>query len=180
MTIPHDHTDQTESTFTCCTTLMPWPTKAEDRTCPECRTVWEREPVDIGAGARIKADREARPVTFDLMAADDTYFVLTEALREFASRQRWEAEDDPTGNAESRVRWANSAEGLLDRIEHAMSQVPDAAAGTLVTVQRDDLRLAVTALRDLAAHGAEPLGDFAGRLAETAGLTANERVAWAR
>jgi hypothetical protein len=43
----------------------------------------------------------------------------------------------------------------------------------MVTVPQDDLRLAVSALRDLAAHGAEPLGDFAGRLAETAGLTAS-------
>jgi hypothetical protein len=39
----------------------------------------------------------------------------------------------------------------------------------MVTVPQDDLRLAVSALRDLAAHGAEPLGDFAGRLAELAG-----------
>ena len=125
MTIPHQHTDQTGSTFTCCATAMPWPTKAKARTCPECGTVWEREPVDIGAGARIKAARAARPVTFDVMAADDTYFVLTEALREFASRQRWEAEDEPRGNAESRVRWAERTEVLLDRIEQAMNQVPD-------------------------------------------------------
>lgn len=127
-----------------------------------------------------QTDNRPRPVTFDLMAADDTYFVLTEALREFASRQQWEAEDEPTGNAESRVRWAECTEGLLDRIEQAMSQVPDPEAAALVPVQRDDLRLAVSALRDLAAHGQEPLGDFAGRLAETAGLAANERVAWAR
>jgi hypothetical protein len=45
----------TGDTFTCCTTPMPWPTRAEDRTCPECGAVWEREPVDLGAGARIKA-----------------------------------------------------------------------------------------------------------------------------
>jgi hypothetical protein len=44
----------TGDTFTCCTTPMPWPTRAEDRTCPECGAVWEREPVDLGAGARIK------------------------------------------------------------------------------------------------------------------------------
>jgi hypothetical protein len=117
MTIPHQPTDQTATTFTCCTTAMPWPAKAEDRTCPECGTVWEREPVDIGAGPRIKAARAARPVTFDLMAADDTYFVLSEALREFASRQRWEAEDDPTGNAESRVRWAECTEGLYGTVD---------------------------------------------------------------
>lgn len=36
----------------------------------------------------------------------------------------------------------------------------------MVTVPRDDLRLAVSALQDLSAHAAEPLGEFAGRLAE--------------
>lgn len=137
---------------------------------------------------RSRPSDHQRPVTFDLMADDDTYFVLTEALREFGSRQRWEAEDDPTGNAESRVGWAESAAGLLDRIEQAMSQAPDpeSAIGpahsspAMVTASRDDLRLAVSALRDLATHGQESLGDFVGRLAESAGMTANERVAWAR
>lgn len=68
----------------------------------------------------------SRTVTFDLMADDDTYFVLTAALRDFASRQRWEAEDDATGNAQSRIRWAECAENTLDRIEQAMNRVPDA------------------------------------------------------
>jgi hypothetical protein len=45
---------------------------------------------------------------------------------------------------------------------------PDEAAG-LALVARDDLRLAVSALRDLAGHAAEPLGDFARRLADAAG-----------
>jgi hypothetical protein len=58
-------------------------------------------------------------VTFDLMADDDTYFVLTGALTDFASRQRWEAED-PTGNVESRVRWAECAEAALDHIEKSL------------------------------------------------------------
>jgi hypothetical protein len=42
------------STFTCCDTPMPWPVKGHDQTCPDCGTAWEREPVDLGAGARIK------------------------------------------------------------------------------------------------------------------------------
>ena len=42
-------------TFTCCTTPMPWPARDQDRTCPDCGTIWEREQVDIGAGARIKS-----------------------------------------------------------------------------------------------------------------------------
>jgi hypothetical protein len=48
-------------TFTCCETALPWPTKTEDRTCPECKTVWEREPADLGAGARIKHSPYAEP-----------------------------------------------------------------------------------------------------------------------
>jgi hypothetical protein len=40
-------------TFTCCQTAMPWPTRQQDLTCKDCG-LWEREPVDIGAGARIK------------------------------------------------------------------------------------------------------------------------------
>jgi hypothetical protein len=43
-----------ETTFTCCTAPMPWPTAQQDQSCPECGTVWEREPVSLGAGARIK------------------------------------------------------------------------------------------------------------------------------
>jgi hypothetical protein len=45
---------------------------------------------------------------------------------------------------------------------------PDEAAG-LVLVVREDLRLAVSALRDLAGHASEPLGDFARRLADASG-----------
>src|SRR5215472_14561699 len=41
-------------TLTCCQTAMPWPTRQQDQTCKDCGLVWEREPVDIGAGARIK------------------------------------------------------------------------------------------------------------------------------
>ncbi len=73
-------------------------------------------------------------VTFDLMAGDDTYFVLTEALSDFASRQRWEAEDDPTGNTESRVRWAECADAALDHIEKSLcgpAEDTDATGGRL-------------------------------------------------
>jgi hypothetical protein len=41
-------------TFTCCETPLPWPTRTEDHTWPECGTVWEHDGVDLGAGARIK------------------------------------------------------------------------------------------------------------------------------
>ena len=73
---------------------------------------------------------------------------------------------------------------MFDVTESREAATGDAEAGAAATgsatVQREDLRLAVSALRDLAEHGAEPLGDFAGRLAVAAGLAANERVAWAR
>jgi hypothetical protein len=53
-------------TFTCCETPLPWPMRTEDRTCPECGTVWEHDGVDLGAGARIKSQAGApaagRPV----------------------------------------------------------------------------------------------------------------------
>jgi hypothetical protein len=44
-------------TFTCCETPIPWPSRQQDEACPDCGTVWEREPVDLGAGARIKDAR---------------------------------------------------------------------------------------------------------------------------
>jgi hypothetical protein len=47
-------------TFICCETPLPWPSRTEDRTCPECGTVWEHDGVDLGAGARIKPPA-ARP-----------------------------------------------------------------------------------------------------------------------
>lgn len=49
-------------TFTCCETPLPSPSRTEDRTCPECGTVWEHDGVDLGAGARIKPPA-ARPGT---------------------------------------------------------------------------------------------------------------------
>jgi DNA-binding GntR family transcriptional regulator len=58
-------------------------------------------------------------ITFDLLADDDTYYVLTEALREFAARQRFQAKDDPPGAAASRVRRAECAEAALAHIEMA-------------------------------------------------------------
>jgi len=106
----------------------------------------------------------------------------------------WEQVAEATGTDESRLRaeYRKFAEGqhrlwLDDGGQWGMNDDDYAAAiaragspAEMVTASRDDLRLAVSALRDLAAHGAEPLGDFASRLGETAGLTAHECVAWAR
>ena len=61
---------------------------------------------------------EPRIVSFDLMPRDpDYYFVLTEALQEFAARQRAEAEDE--ADPGSRIRWAETAKDALERIEEA-------------------------------------------------------------
>ena len=61
----------------------------------------------------------ARTVTFDLMAADDdVYFVLTEALGEWAARQRHEADSD--GGNPSRIRWAERAEAAAEAVEAAL------------------------------------------------------------
>ena len=57
-------------------------------------------------------------MTFDLQD-DNAHFVLTEALKEFAARQRSEAEDgDP--NAESRLEWAVVADAMLELTEASM------------------------------------------------------------
>jgi hypothetical protein len=66
-----------------------------------------------------KAAIPPRTVVFGLMAGDD-YFVLTEALGEFASRQRHEAANDPD-SADSRHQWADAADAMLERIEAALS-----------------------------------------------------------
>jgi hypothetical protein len=65
---------------------------------------------------------DMRIVAFDLMSQDpDYYFVLTEALQEFAARQRSEAGDLDEHDAAQRIRWAETAESALERIEKALS-----------------------------------------------------------
>lgn len=62
-----------------------------------------------------------RRITLDLIdpSTPHLYFVLTESLREFASRQRWEAEDG-RGDAALRMEWAEVADGLAARVEAAV------------------------------------------------------------
>jgi hypothetical protein len=63
---------------------------------------------------------ESRIVSFDLMLSEpDYYFVLTQALGDFAARTRGEVEDG--GAPESHIRWAETAEAMLDRIEKALN-----------------------------------------------------------
>jgi hypothetical protein len=64
-----------------------------------------------------------RLVTFDLMSDDpDFYFVLTTALGDFAAQARAEAKEGT--NPESNIRWAETAEDALWRIEMALSGNP--------------------------------------------------------
>jgi len=56
-------------------------------------------------------------ITFDLADEGHVFFVLTEALREFADRQRSEAADDP--HPDVRLRWAETAEEAIERLEAA-------------------------------------------------------------
>lgn len=60
----------------------------------------------------------ARTVTFDLTADDDLYFTLTEALGEWAARQRHEAGAE--GGNPSRIRWAERAEAAAEAVEAAL------------------------------------------------------------
>lgn len=64
--------------------------------------------------------RTYRSVTFDLSGDDDTYFVLTTALEEFAARERSLAEDDPDGDF--RGRWADAADVLHAQIEAGLER----------------------------------------------------------
>ena len=64
-----------------------------------------------------------RLVSFDLMSDDpDYYFVLTTALGDFAASTRAEVKDG--GAPESHLRWAETAEDALWRIEMALSGNP--------------------------------------------------------
>ena len=73
---------------------------------------------------KVKAATEAaRVVSFDLMSDDpDYYFVLTTALGDFAASTRAEVKDG--GAPESHLRWAETAEDALWRIEMALSGNP--------------------------------------------------------
>jgi hypothetical protein len=67
-----------------------------------------------------------RLVTFDVMSDDpDWYFVLTTALGDFAASARAEAKDglNPAAN----IRWAETAEDAIYRIETALATVPEEA-----------------------------------------------------
>jgi len=60
-----------------------------------------------------------RAVTLDV-GDEDVYFVLTEALADFARRERYAAQAG-NGDAETRARWAQAAEAALQDIETSAS-----------------------------------------------------------
>lgn len=112
-----------------------WPVLAEaaglDRKTAERRVSAEdvaavRAAVETPVRAQqITTGRRPGTVTIDLGDAD-TYFVLTEALREWSHRQRIQAEDeaandDPADTGDTRARWADVGDALLDRIEGTRS-----------------------------------------------------------
>lgn len=68
------------------------------------------------------ARQQVRRVTFDLEADDDTYFILTDALSEWAGRVESDAESVAPLDAEDRRRWAGQARNLLEMIEEALER----------------------------------------------------------
>lgn len=67
------------------------------------------------------ARQQVRRVTFDLEADEDTYFVLSSALTEWADSQEAHAEDNEPRLAADRRRWAGHARELLTMTEEALS-----------------------------------------------------------
>jgi DNA-binding GntR family transcriptional regulator len=63
------------------------------------------------------ATKAKHTVTFDLDSAD-TRFVLEEALRGFAARERWQAERDHA-SGESQIQLAEQAEAMIEAIKNA-------------------------------------------------------------
>lgn len=74
----------------------------------------------LGVALEALRARTYRAVTFDLSGNDDTYFVLTTALEDFAARERSLAEDDP--DDDFRARWAAVADELHAQIEAGLER----------------------------------------------------------
>jgi DNA-binding GntR family transcriptional regulator len=72
----------------------------------------------LTAALAAMASQAKRRIAIDLEAEEYASFVLTEALGEFAARERHQAEDDPQGDRH-RIEWAECAERLRDQIEAA-------------------------------------------------------------
>jgi hypothetical protein len=90
--------------------IMDWLSGFEDSICGAI----------VGLVARAHAVGKPGPhaVVFDLADGQDTRFVLTEALAEFAIGERYMAADE--GGNPPRERWAERADAMRDQIEAAV------------------------------------------------------------
>lgn len=71
------------------------------------------------------ARQQVRHVTFDLDTDDDTYFVLTSALTDWAESEEHAAEDNQPLDAADRRRWADHARRLVTMTEEALDRTID-------------------------------------------------------
>jgi|SRR5699024_8186756 len=71
------------------------------------------------------ARQQVRRVTFDLDLNDETYYVLTSALTDWADSEEFLAEDDEPLLAEDRRRYASRARELLAMTEEALGRSVD-------------------------------------------------------
>lgn len=76
----------------------------------------------IGRARAALAAKQIRRVTFDLDADDDTYFVLSSALTDWAEAEKFRAEGDEPLLAADRRRWARRARELLEMVEEALDR----------------------------------------------------------
>lgn len=74
----------------------------------------------LGVVLEALSAKTAGTVTFDLRGDDDTYFVLTTALEDFADRQRDQAQHDVDQDGQpdpGRLGWAAAADALREQID---------------------------------------------------------------
>lgn len=136
--------------------ILGWLAGFEDSTCSAVAGLVTRaaagtparniqHPPAPGETPNVPASPGPHAVVYDLAADDQgtTYFVLTEALEEFAARQRDQAETE--GGSEARDRWAARADAMRDQAEAAIDGgTPDTGsggrelAGALPWVMADD------------------------------------------
>lgn len=94
--------------------------KTAERRVSEADIAAVRRAVEAGPlHAQQATGRRRGMVTFELHADEDLHFVLTDALRDFASRQHEHAKHDDETSADH-TRWAELAENAVERIEAAI------------------------------------------------------------
>src|SRR5699024_12808317 len=76
----------------------------------------------IGRARAALAPRRANRVTFDLDPEGETYFVLSDALTEWADSMEARAREAESLTATSGHRWADLARELLGMVEEALDR----------------------------------------------------------